>query len=98
MPWFYWHENWWGGWLMTAGMVIFWIAVIVFVIWLVRSLARPGRVSPPPPSAGEGGPAVLGPAHEDALAILKRRYAAGEIDRDEYLQKLRDLGESPPGG
>jgi hypothetical protein len=23
--------------------------------------------------------------------VLKRRYAAGEIDREEYLQKLGDL-------
>ena len=28
----------------------------------------------------------------DALAVLEGRYARGEIQRDEYLQKKRDLG------
>lgn len=28
-----------------------------------------------------------------ALALLEERYAKGEIDRAEYLQKKRDLGD-----
>ena len=28
---------------------------------------------------------------DEAVDILKRRYAAGEIGREEYEQKLRDL-------
>jgi putative membrane protein len=36
-----------------------------------------------------------GPApgsRSDALATLEGRYARGEIDREEYLQKRKDLG------
>jgi len=29
---------------------------------------------------------------DDALSTLEQRYAKGEIDRDEYLQKKKDLG------
>ncbi len=38
----------------------------------------------------------VAPAQEPALEtprdILKQRYAAGEIERDEHLQRLADLG------
>jgi putative membrane protein len=42
--------------------------------------AAPGTATPPDPSRSE------------ALAILEARYARGEIQRDEYLQKKGDLG------
>jgi uncharacterized membrane protein len=29
-----------------------------------------------------------------AEEVLRRRYAAGEIDREEYLQRQRDLTET----
>lgn len=31
-------------------------------------------------------------SRSDALAVLEGRYARGEIQRDEYLQKKQDLG------
>jgi putative membrane protein len=31
-------------------------------------------------------------SRSDALAVLEGRYARGEIDREEYLQKRKDLG------
>ena len=36
-------------------------------------------------------PSTAAPAAETPQDILKRRYAAGEIEREEYLQKLGDL-------
>jgi len=33
-----------------------------------------------------------GTSRSEALAILEGRYARGEIQRDEYLQKKQDLG------
>jgi putative membrane protein len=39
-----------------------------------------------------GGPAGFGGRKRTAMDILKERYARGEIDRDEYEQKRRDLG------
>lgn len=32
-----------------------------------------------------------GKRHSDALSILEQRYARGEIQREEYLEKKRDL-------
>jgi putative membrane protein len=59
--------------------VIILIAIVVGIIWLVRSLAASGgRQGLPRRSAG--------------LDVLEERYARGEINRDEYLQKKRDLG------
>ncbi|HXC56861.1 MAG TPA: SHOCT domain-containing protein [Rhizomicrobium sp.] len=33
-----------------------------------------------------------GASRSDALAVLEARYARGEIQREEYLQKKQDLG------
>ncbi len=30
---------------------------------------------------------------DDAIALLRERYAKGEIDRDEYLEKFKDIKE-----
>jgi putative membrane protein len=69
------------GWHGYGGgfMWIFWLFVIVAVAWFAVSVKR-GR--------GDA------PAREDsALDILQKRYARGEIDREEFEQKKRDLGE-----
>jgi putative membrane protein len=75
-----------GDWATLALIVIAVIAVIVAIVFLVRHLSRTGGTSSTvavPPAAASG--------PESPKDILKRRYAAGEIDRDEYLQKLGDL-------
>jgi putative membrane protein len=74
-----------GDWATLVLIVVVVIAVIVAIVFLVRSLSRTGGTSSTAvPSASTGGP-------ESPQDILKRRYAAGEIDREEYLQKLGDL-------
>jgi len=63
--------------------MIFWVvalvAIVFGVVWLVRSLA-PAASAHNAPMKRAGG-----------LDILEQRYARGEIDRDEYLQKKTDL-------
>jgi putative membrane protein len=76
-----------GDWATLALIVIAVIAVIVAIVFLVRYLSRTGSTSSAsatavPPAAASG--------PESPKDILKRRYAAGEIDRDEYLRMLGD--------
>ncbi len=75
-----------GDWATLALIVIAVIAVVVAIVFLVRYLGGTGGTS----STAEVPPASASP-QESPKDILKRRYAAGEIDRDEYLQKLGDL-------
>src|SRR5512133_3368611 len=65
-----------------AGMIMtmaFWLLVLAAVVWFVRFASdRPFR------QAGPNTPAT-------PLEILQRRYASGDVGRDEYDQKRRDL-------
>ncbi len=81
------HWGMMGGWGYGYGFglahMIFWvvilIAIIAGIIWLVRPLATGG---------GRGGLS----RRSAGLDVLEERYARGDINRDEYLQKKRDLG------
>jgi putative membrane protein len=65
-----------GGWWM----MIFWIIVVVAVIFFIKWLVERGRTGGETPEK-----------QEDPLDILKKRYARGEIDKDEFGQKKKDL-------
>ncbi len=68
------------GWLIGMGMMIlFWVAIILLVIWAVRSLF---------PQQSRSG-------HDQALETLQRRYAAGEINAAEYEQARARLEQTP---
>ena len=66
-----------GIWMFLS--MVFWILVIagiiLLVVWGVRKATGGG--------AGRTG--------ESALEILKKRYASGEISKEEYEDKKRDL-------
>lgn len=65
------------GWHM-GGMWFWWILivlVIVAVVWVAISYSRRGNNSP----------------RESPEQILKRRFAKGEIDREQYEQMLSGL-------
>lgn len=63
------------GWWMVVWWV-FGVAVLVLLVWAIARAA--GGFSP---RAAEDSPE----------AILKRRYARGELDREEYQRRLEDL-------
>jgi putative membrane protein len=57
--------------------LLLWILVILGIVVLVKWLLEREKK---PSESGEG-----------ALDILKRRYAKGEIDKEEFEQKKKDL-------
>ena len=74
-----------GGFGMGFGGPILWILIIVAIALLVPWLRGQGTGSRP--SAGDDHP-------NRALKILEERYARGEIDRDEFEQRRRDLEDT----
>lgn len=68
----------WGSGFGFFFMLLFWALLIVGIIAVVKWLAgsSAGVGTPPPKSARQ---------------ILDERYARGEIEREEYEQKKRDL-------
>ncbi len=80
-----WHDMMGFGWFGVFGMlfmVIFWVAVIVGVVWLVRWLLNQGSSGPRARTS-----------KERALEILDEKYARGEIDDEEYERRKRKLLE-----
>jgi putative membrane protein len=63
------------GWLDLLTMALFWIGVIALVVWGLGSLFSARQ-----------------PINEpDALEILRRRYARGEISHEEFVQARSTL-------
>ncbi len=80
------HEWMWGsgqmgwGWMMMVLGSLFWIALLALVIVAIMRLW---------PGAGTFQSSA--PREDEALSILRQRYARGEIDTEEFERKRRDL-------
>lgn len=75
----------WGygmGWFGMIIMAAFWIAVIVGIVFLIRWLVVSTRAGGHEARSGDS-----------PLEILKRRYARGEINKEEFEEKKKDLIE-----
>jgi putative membrane protein len=66
------------GWFGGIFMILFWVVVIAGIIYAIRHLAS-GKIGPSERSAG------------DPLKILQERYARGEIDTEEYEERMKVL-------
>ena len=66
----------WMSWVGPIAILVFWALVVTAIVFLIRYLARQSRSSANDSSA---------------LAILKERYARGEISREEFEQMRRDI-------
>ena len=87
------------GWLVPLLVIA---AVIVLVVLLTRQRQHAVATGITPTNAGVLEPGATMPAApaapatpvapSPALVILDERYARGEIDREEYLARRKDLG------
>jgi len=69
--------NWgWGGMIFQT---LFWLVIVGLIIWGVKVIV------------GQSGNRNSSTSADSALDILKNRYARGEIDREEFEQKKKDL-------
>ncbi|MHB1040985.1 MAG: SHOCT domain-containing protein [Desulfobacteria bacterium] len=65
-----------GGWMVLH--LIFWVLLVVGLVLLALWAVR--KVS-----------AGAGASGESSMDILKKRYARGELSREEYEEKKRDI-------
>lgn len=65
-------------WMLVWGLVglVLLVSIVVAIVWWIRHTDN-----------GQGG----GPSAASPEEILKRRYATGEIDEDEYLRRRAGL-------
>jgi putative membrane protein len=80
-----WHgrmmDGWGMGWIGGIFMILFWILIVVALVLFIRWLVQNTR----------GGTTSSRTESSRALDILKERYARGEIDKQEFEEKKRDL-------
>jgi putative membrane protein len=71
------HPMWWGAWGfgMMFMMILFWGLIIVGVVLAIRWLAGQGKET----------------RTDSALEILRQRYTRGEINKEEFEAKKKDL-------
>ena len=77
---------------LWAGFQWWWIlpvAMIVLCFFMMRG--RASCMMSWPSSRGAGGPPVI-TSSDSAKEILDKRYALGEISKEEYEEKRKDIG------
>lgn len=60
-------------------MIAFWVLVVLGIFYLVKTLLS------------HGSERAASQERESALKILKKRYASGEINKEEFEEKRKDL-------
>ena len=61
-------------------MWLFWIVLVVIIVFFVKTLVGSNKIS-------------FSSTDESPLVIIKKRYARGEINEDEYKHLRRNMEE-----
>jgi putative membrane protein len=72
----------WGYVFMSVSMVLFWALLIGGIVLLVRAVGSDRRTPTPPADT------------TDPRRVLAERFARGDIDEDDYWQRLKVLSGS----
>ncbi len=78
MPFMFMHGWGWGWWWFPFHGLISLVVLVLVIVLLARAFRAPH--------------AYVGHGRSAALDMLEQRYARGEIQREEYLEKKKDLG------
>lgn len=68
------------------GWMMIWMVIWLLIVLAVLAVAVFAIVRFTRPGGG---------SRDEALDVLRRRFAAGEIDEDEYSARRSNLGQSP---
>lgn len=75
---YYWGQGTWGAWMIFHWL--FWLGLLALIIWAAIALSRRSQ-------------SIDSSEAKTALDLLNERYARGDIERDEYLQRKKDILE-----
>jgi uncharacterized membrane protein len=81
-----------GSWLYDlfffAFAVLILAGIILLIVWAVRAISGGHGAG----SAGTGTPAQPGATQDEACAVARKRYASGEISKEQYEEICKTLG------
>lgn len=77
MGWEYYGMGWIGMIIMLVFLIVVILGIVYLIKWIVHSIGRDNRRTK---------------SEDSPLDILKKRYARGEIQKEEFEEKKRDLG------
>lgn len=79
--------GWAGPFMMMVFAVLLLVGIALLVMWVMRMSGGTGGAGgsdrPVPP---------VRPTHDEAIAIARRRFAAGEITKEQFEELMRALG------
>ena len=91
------HGAWWG-FLHLLPFLMFLVLIGVGIWAVLRFSSRPLATSGGAAAlASTGGAGTIAPARDPAIEELRIRYARGELERDDFTQRMRDLGHPDIG-
>lgn len=83
-----------GAWIVGILWLIAIVAIVVLVVWIARRSTghdhmqhtqAPGT----PPAAFNAPPSA---SHDEAVAIARKRFASGEISKEQFDEMMKSLG------